>query len=116
MGADTNRSETWKELGLVQPVGRLLRRPVVTSAAARTSVGFDAATSEGRRMTEEEFDAFYHASFARLVGQIYAMCGNVAEAQDCVQEAFVRAWDKRAASIVIRLRKPGSGTSRTGWR
>lgn len=46
-------------------------------------------------MTEEEFDAFYLASFGRLVGQIYAMCGNVAEAQDCVQEAFVRAWDKR---------------------
>ena len=46
-------------------------------------------------MVEEDFDAFYQASFARLVGQIYAMCGNVAEAQDCVQEAFVRAWDRR---------------------
>ena len=46
-------------------------------------------------MTEEDFDAFYHASFRRLVGQIYAICGNVSEAQDCVQEAFVRAWDKR---------------------
>jgi RNA polymerase sigma-70 factor, ECF subfamily len=46
-------------------------------------------------MTQEEFDAFYTSAFARLVGQIYAMCGNVAEAQDCVQEAFVRAWDKR---------------------
>ena len=29
------------------------------------------------------------------MGQIYAICGNAAEAQDCVQEAFVRAWDKR---------------------
>lgn len=46
-------------------------------------------------MDEASFDEFYHASFGRLVGQIYAMCGNVAEAQDCVQEAFVRAWDKR---------------------
>lgn len=46
-------------------------------------------------MDEEAFDAFYQASFGRLVGQVYAMCGNVAEAQDCVQEAFVRAWDKR---------------------
>lgn len=46
-------------------------------------------------MDEAAFDAFYQASFRRLVGQIYAMCGNVAEAQDCVQEAFVRAWDKR---------------------
>lgn len=46
-------------------------------------------------MTEEEFDAFYEASFPRVVAQITAMCGNLAEAQDCTQEAFVRAWDKR---------------------
>lgn len=49
----------------------------------------------GVGMDEAAFDEFYQASFRRLVGQIYAMCGNVAEAQDCVQEAFVRAWDKR---------------------
>ncbi len=46
-------------------------------------------------MDEEAFDAFYQASFAKLVGQTYAMCGNLAEAQDCVQEAFIRAWDRR---------------------
>ena len=46
-------------------------------------------------MDEESFDAFYAASFGRLVGQIYAMCGSVTEAQDCVQEAFIRAWDRR---------------------
>ncbi|MFX4270843.1 RNA polymerase sigma factor [Propionibacteriaceae bacterium Y1685] len=46
-------------------------------------------------MDESTFDAFYETSFDRIVGQIHAMCGNVAEAQDCVQEAFVRAWDKR---------------------
>lgn len=46
-------------------------------------------------MDETEFDAFYDASFPRLVGQLYAMVGNRDEAQDCVQEAFVRAWDHR---------------------
>ena len=46
-------------------------------------------------MDERAFDQFYENSFRRLVGQIYAMCGNLAESQDCVQEAFVRAWDKR---------------------
>lgn len=46
-------------------------------------------------MDEAAFDAFYAASFSRVVGQIYAMCGSMAEAQDCTQEAFVRAWDKR---------------------
>lgn len=44
---------------------------------------------------EAQFDRFYATSFTRLVGQVYAMCGNLTEAQDCVQEAFIRAWDRR---------------------
>ncbi|MEU3414942.1 MULTISPECIES: SigE family RNA polymerase sigma factor [unclassified Streptomyces] len=48
-------------------------------------------------MTEEEFDAFYTAAFPRLVGQLYAFTGDHAEAQDVVQEAFVRAWDRRTS-------------------
>ena len=43
-------------------------------------------------MDREEFTSFYTASFPRLVGQLYAMTGDRAEAQDAVQEAFVRAW------------------------
>jgi RNA polymerase sigma-70 factor (ECF subfamily) len=46
-------------------------------------------------MDEQAFDEFYATSYRRLVGQVYAMCGDLAEAQDCVQEAFVRAWTKR---------------------
>lgn len=46
-------------------------------------------------MDEEAFDRFYSTSFGRVVGYVYAMCGNLTEAQDCVQEAFVRAWDHR---------------------
>jgi RNA polymerase sigma-70 factor, ECF subfamily len=46
-------------------------------------------------MDAEEFDSFYAASFNRLVGQLYAMVGNRDEAQECVQEAFVRAWSHR---------------------
>jgi RNA polymerase sigma-70 factor, ECF subfamily len=44
----------------------------------------------------EEFTSFYAASFPRLVGQLYAMTGDRAEAQDAVQEAFVRAWTHRS--------------------
>ena len=47
-------------------------------------------------MHAEEFDAFYTASFARVVGQVHAMIGDRDEAQECVQEAFVRAWSHRA--------------------
>ena len=46
-------------------------------------------------MDEESFDNLYQTSFNRIVAQIYARCGNLGEAQDCVQEAFIRAWDKR---------------------
>ncbi|UED86638.1 SigE family RNA polymerase sigma factor [Streptomyces profundus] len=48
-------------------------------------------------MDEQSFDAFYAASVGRLIGQLYAMTGDFAEAQDVVQEAFVRAWERRAA-------------------
>jgi RNA polymerase sigma-70 factor, ECF subfamily len=46
-------------------------------------------------MDEAQFDAFYQASFRRLVGQVYAMIGDRDEAQECVQEAFARAWSHR---------------------
>ena len=39
-----------------------------------------------------EFDEFYDTSFRRVVGQVYAMVGSLAEAEDSVQEAFARAW------------------------
>jgi RNA polymerase sigma-70 factor (ECF subfamily) len=46
-------------------------------------------------VSPEEFSDFYAASFRRLVGQLYLMTGDHAEAQDAVQEAFVRAWAHR---------------------
>lgn len=46
-------------------------------------------------MDAQEFDAFYTASFSRVVGQVHAMIGDRDEAQECVQEAFVRAWSHR---------------------
>jgi DNA-directed RNA polymerase specialized sigma24 family protein len=42
----------------------------------------------------EDFDAFYTATYRNLVGQIYAVCGNMAEAEDAVQEAYARAWQR----------------------
>lgn len=46
-------------------------------------------------MDEQEFDDFYVASFRRVAGQVYAMIGDRDEAQECVQEAFARAWAHR---------------------
>ncbi|MFE9555786.1 SigE family RNA polymerase sigma factor [Streptomyces sp. NPDC006692] len=47
-------------------------------------------------MTDEEFEEFYAHSVKPLVGQVYLMTGDLQEAQDVVQEAFVRAWGRRA--------------------
>ncbi|WP_431683675.1 SigE family RNA polymerase sigma factor [Kitasatospora sp. KL5] len=47
-------------------------------------------------MTDEEYSAFYLSSFSLLVRQLYAMTGDFSEAQDVVQEAFVRGWGRRA--------------------
>jgi RNA polymerase sigma-70 factor (ECF subfamily) len=58
-------------------------------------------------MEADEFDAFYLASFSRVVNQLHALIGDRDEAQDCVQEAFVRAWSRRA-------QLDGSG-SPEGW-
>jgi RNA polymerase sigma-70 factor, ECF subfamily len=65
-------------------------------------------------MDAEEFDDFYDASFARLVGQLYAMIGDREEAQECVQEAFVKAWSHRKQ--LDRGRAPEAWVRTTAYR
>lgn len=65
-------------------------------------------------MDREEFTTFYTATFHRLVGQLYAMTGDRAEAQDAVQEAFVRAWARRTR--FDRDGAPESWIRITAWR
>ena len=65
-------------------------------------------------MDEAEFDAFYEASFRRIVGQVYAMIGDRDEAQECVQEAFVRAWSHR--SRIERDNAPDAWVRTTAYR
>ncbi|MFC8915082.1 SigE family RNA polymerase sigma factor [Streptomyces sp. WAC05374] len=65
-------------------------------------------------MTEEEFQELYAHSVTRLVGQLYLMTGDLHEAQDVVQEAFVRAWGRR--SRLSRDAGPEAWVRTVAWR
>ena len=41
-----------------------------------------------------EFDEFYAISYRRILGQFYAMNGDLAAAEDAAAEAFTRAWQR----------------------
>jgi RNA polymerase sigma-70 factor (ECF subfamily) len=63
----------------------------------------------------------YEASYRRLVGQLYAVCGDMTEAEDVVQEAFVRAVQhsrtvSRADNPEAWVRTVAVNQSRTRWR
>ncbi|MET9698283.1 SigE family RNA polymerase sigma factor [Streptomyces sp. NPDC006529] len=65
-------------------------------------------------MTVEEFEEFYAYSVKHLVGQVYLMTGDLHEAQDVVQEAFVRAWSRRAR--LSRDAGPEAWIRTVAWR
>ncbi|MFK8910397.1 SigE family RNA polymerase sigma factor [Streptomyces sp. YS-3] len=65
-------------------------------------------------MTDDEFEEFYAHSVTRLVGQLYLMTGDLHEAQDVVQEAFVRAWGRRAK--LLREAGPEAWVRTVAWR
>jgi RNA polymerase sigma-70 factor, ECF subfamily len=41
-----------------------------------------------------EFDEFYAQSYRRVLGQLFAMTGDLAAAEDAAGEAFTRAWQR----------------------
>lgn len=44
-----------------------------------------------------EFDAFYLEARQRVLRCVFLLTGDLGEAQDATQEAFVRAWQRWAA-------------------
>src|SRR5262245_32540387 len=46
-------------------------------------------------MTDESaFAEFYQANYRGIVAQLYAYTGDLTEAQESAQEAFIRAWSR----------------------
>ena len=66
-------------------------------------------------------DELYDASYRPLVVQLYAICGDLADAEDAVQEAFVSALRKRrefaqVANKEAWLRTVAMNWLRSNWR
>jgi RNA polymerase sigma-70 factor (ECF subfamily) len=64
--------------------------------------------------TPQDFDAFYAASARRVIHHVYAVCGDLAEAQDLAQEAYARAWQRW--STVAGYDNPEAWVRNVAWR
>ena len=72
-------------------------------------------------MSEVEIQELYVASYRRLLGQLIGVTGSVAEAEDVLQEAFVRALDHPrrllgADNPEAWLRTVAVNLARSRWR
>ena len=69
---------------------------------------------------DEALRDLYEGCYGRLVGQVYAVTGDHAAAQDAVQEAFVRAFTSRRLEGVDNpeawLRTTALNAARSRWR
>jgi RNA polymerase sigma-70 factor (ECF subfamily) len=71
---------------------------------------------------ERDFDAFYGSARRNVIMHVYAMTGNLAEAEDCVQEAFARAWQqwgkltRQSGSLEGWVRTVATRLAISSWR
>ncbi len=71
--------------------------------------------------TASELETVYYASYRRLVIQLYAVCGDLSDAEDAVQEAFVKASGQgrsfeRVSNPEAWLRTTAINHQRNSWR
>jgi RNA polymerase sigma-70 factor, ECF subfamily len=69
----------------------------------------------------DDLNALYAASYRRLVVQMYAICGDLADAEDAVQEAFITAIRKRRTLRAVQnpeawIRTVALHRLHRGWR
>ena len=62
---------------------------------------------------DQDFDDLYAAHFGPLTVQVYALVGDLTEAQDLVQEAFSRAWERWAK--ITAYEDPVGWVRRVAW-
>ena len=78
----------------------LLTAPVTDYSPDMVSLESPALTDEAdwiakaQRSDSRAFEGLYRMHIDRVYGLCLRMTGNVAEAEDCAQEAFIQAWNK----------------------
>ena len=70
-------------------------RKMVT-AAASTMSDEAALIARAQKGDARAFEALYRLNIDKVYGLCLRMTGNVGEAEDCAQEAFIQAWNKLA--------------------
>ena len=81
-------------------MGALLAARAATTEHERRAVTAESATDEHgwirRAQTADAaaFEALYRMHVDKVYGLCLRMTGNVAEAEDCTQDAFIQAWSK----------------------
>jgi RNA polymerase sigma-70 factor (ECF subfamily) len=102
--AARNHRAAWRVSPSIAPAAR-----EEDAVAERPTPG----SSRGGTALDAEFTEFYLASYRRLAAQVYAYLGSAAEAEDAVQEAYLRAW--RRWSEVSRYDDPVAWVRRVAW-
>lgn len=80
---------------------------------ARYDGASDKCDDRGSMGAEAEFTALYQARFGDLAAQLYAYTGDTGEAQEVVQEAFLRAWQRWQQ--IGRYDDPVAWVRRVAW-
>jgi RNA polymerase sigma-70 factor (ECF subfamily) len=68
--------------------------PLMVIASTTANVDESALIKQAQRSDARAFEALYRLHIDRVYGICLRMTGNVSEAEDCAQEAFIQAWNK----------------------
>jgi len=66
----------------------------MVSADSHTAADEKAWIAQAQRSDARAFEALYRLHVDKVYGLCLRMTGNVSEAEDCTQEAFIQAWKK----------------------
>ena len=68
--------------------------PVMATVNENAQAAEKALIKKAQRSDARAFEALYKLHIDRVYGICLRMTGNVSEAEDCAQEAFIQAWNK----------------------